>query len=318
MESTTCTHRPVTEAELREQLRRLARERDANEGLFGPRSLMWEVTRHSAVTVFGGLQSVLLQLCHPWIATAVRAHSKVRTQPGRRAQLTYAFMWSLFFGDMPRVAQRATALFRLHARIEGALEDGSAYEANEAHALLWVHVTAYSCRVRLYEELVRPLSEREKDQFVAEIQRLALCFAIPPELHPRSWAETELYLREVIESDTLRRSEPGVELCRFIEAAIPSPLRRALWTLLSAPLPAALRRALDLPEATPAAQRRRRLIVRLLRSLTRLLPAKLRYLPAWHEAQARLRGEEDPGWLVRQLNRRLVGQELLVTSRSAA
>src|SRR5690606_34607228 len=66
-----------------------------HHGLFGPESMFWEVNRHTLVYFLGAVQSVQMQLCHPWIAVAVYEHSKIMSDPKKRAQLTYTFLWSI-------------------------------------------------------------------------------------------------------------------------------------------------------------------------------------------------------------------------------
>ena len=46
---------------------------DPNKGLFGPGSMFWEVNRHTLVYFLGAVQSVQMQLCHPWIAICANA-----------------------------------------------------------------------------------------------------------------------------------------------------------------------------------------------------------------------------------------------------
>lgn len=42
----------------------------AREGIFGPGSLMWRISREAAV-FFGAGRALLLQLAHPWVAAAI-------------------------------------------------------------------------------------------------------------------------------------------------------------------------------------------------------------------------------------------------------
>jgi len=290
------------------------------EGLFGPRSIFWEVNRHAVVYFLGAVQSVQMQLCHPWIATAVFEHSKIMSNPRQRARLTYTYLWSLIYGDLEQVERMALALYRVHQRVEGELHEdagqhahGDRYGANEAHALLWVHVTAFYCRVMLYERLVRPLAVEEKDRFAREAQRYAYCFGIPAEIQPATWQEVEAYVDGVVASGALGRTEPGLKIRRFLEASIPLPLRRPLWTFLCTLLPAPLQQMLEQPTCTPENLRSARITGRVLRILQRRLPAKLAYVPAWHEARARIAGESGPDWLTARINTLLLGRARLVS-----
>lgn len=293
---------------------------DGRAGLFGPDSMFWEVNKHAVVYFTGAVHAVQMQLAHPWIAVAVREHSGIMSDPRQRARLTYRFLWSIIYGDMDLVAQRSLGLHKLHSRVSGRIPEsagahaaGSAYAANEAHAMLWVHVTAFYTRVRLYEQVIRPLTAAEKDRFCAEAVRYALCFGIPAALHPATWADVETYVGEMQRSDVLATTRAGLEISRFLRDSIPRPLRTPFWALTSLAVPARTRALLELPPDTAATRRQAARMRRLLWLADRMLPRQLAWVPAHAEAQRRLAGKEGPGWLTARLNTLLLGVPRLVS-----
>lgn len=309
----------LTEDDVRLSLASLPTDTPAIAGLFGPGSLYWEVNKHALVYFPGALQAVLMQLAHPWIAIAVHEHSKIMSNPRQRARMTYHFLWSIIYGDRDLVAKRSLGLHRLHSRVTGNLPDaagsygaGSHYRANEGHAMLWVHVTAFYTRVKLYETLVRPLSPTERDRFCQEALRYALCFGIPETIHPTTWQDVEDYVARVQASDELATTEAGLEVSRFLEKSIPSPLRSSFWAFSSLTVPARTRELLHLPADNATTRRQARRITRLLRTLNTVLPRQLVWVPAYFEAEARITGTP-PSWLVRKLNTAIVGQPRLVS-----
>jgi uncharacterized protein (DUF2236 family) len=312
---------PVDEAAFRRSLEIVKRAPiDPARGLFGPDSMFWEVNRHTLVYFLGAVQSVQMQLCHPWIATAVYEHSKIMSNPRQRARLTYIYLWSLIYGNLDTAMKKAQSLYRVHERVQGNIGEtagahvsGSAYRANEVNALLWVHVTAFVCRVRLYERLVRPLTPEQKDRFVREAKLYAFCFGIPESVHPDNWQEVEEYVAAMAASDTLARTEPGLKIRRFLENHIPESLRGPIWNFLCVPLPERLQALLDQPRATPENLARAACTTRLLKILQWLLPAKLAYVPAWHEARRRLAGKTGPDWFTAKLNTAFLGIPRLVS-----
>jgi uncharacterized protein (DUF2236 family) len=52
----------------------------AAQGVFGPRSLTWQIDRESAI-FFGAGRALLLQLGHPWVAAAIEPHSNAFADP---------------------------------------------------------------------------------------------------------------------------------------------------------------------------------------------------------------------------------------------
>ncbi len=310
----------VTEADLKGALERLSGEPiDRSQGLFGPDSLYWEINRHTLVYFPGAVRAVQMQLAHPWIAQAIFEHSKIMTAPRKRAQLTYIYLWSIIYGDFDMAAAKSLSLYRLHSRVQGevgldtpAHPQGSRYAANEAHALLWVHVTAFYTRVRLYERIVRPLRDAEKDRFCGEAVRYALCFGIPPALHPANWAEVEAYVAAMQTSGVLARTDAGLRISRFLRERIPFPFRNPLWTFLCAPLPAETRALLDLPGDSASDRRTADRVTRLLAAVQRALPSRLATVPAWQEARLRLAGRGADRFTM-FLNRAFLGVSRLVS-----
>ena len=79
----------VSRAELETYLTQLEDAcRDPNAGLFGPGSWMWKVSRES-ILFLGGGRAALLQLAHPYVATAVKHHSRSESDLPGRFQRTF-------------------------------------------------------------------------------------------------------------------------------------------------------------------------------------------------------------------------------------
>lgn len=321
LESVRAAPVAVDEATLRRSLEQLKHAPiDPKTGLFGPDSMFWEVNRHTLVYFLGAVQSVQMQLCHPWIAVAVYEHSKIMSHPRQRQRLTYIYLWSLIYGDLDMVTKKAQALYKVHSRVEGNIPDaagrhgaGSHYSANEVNALLWVHVTAFYCRVKMYEQLVRPLSRSELDQFCREAKLYAFCFGIPDSTHPQTWQDVEDYVAAMTASDTLARTDAGMKIRLFLERSIPRRVRDSLWNFLCVPLPQRMQALLDQPQATPENRARAAKTARRLKMLQRWLPARLACVPAYQEAMRRLQGKREPDWLTARLNQLFIGVPKLVS-----
>lgn len=317
---TTTAPALVSEADFKRSLERLQAESgEPVKGLFGPGSMYWEINRHTLPYFLGAVRAVQYQLAHPWIAVAVFEHSKILSDPRRRAQLTYIYLWSIIYGDLDAVAKKSYSLYRLHARVEGTFgadagrHAGGAYAANESNALLWVHVTAFYARAEFYEKLVRPLTPEEKDRFCAEAKRYAYCFGIPETAHPQGWAEVEAYIADMQKSGMLVRTDAGVRISRFLRGNLPRPLGASVWAFICDGLPERTRELLDLPADTPGNRARVRRMTAVLRFAQRALPARLAYVPAYHEAQRRLAGKSGPGLVTGILNRLYLGVPRLVS-----
>src|SRR5436305_14378655 len=120
---------------------------DPRAGIFGPAAMSWKINRESALFL-GAARAALLQLAHPWVATALQQHSSLMAQPIERFHNTFRIVFAMIFGSLGQAAAAARHLYALHTRIRGEMTEdvaawprGSAYEANEIAALRWVYAT---------------------------------------------------------------------------------------------------------------------------------------------------------------------------------
>src|SRR3954470_12069328 len=121
-----------------------ARAAGSTEGVFGPGSTIWRVDREALVFLGAG-RALLLQLAHPWVATAIAEHSTALSDPIGRFHRTFEIVFTLVFGSLGQVLATSRRLHRRHAGISGHLPEtlgpyveGSPYLANDVPALMWV------------------------------------------------------------------------------------------------------------------------------------------------------------------------------------
>lgn len=276
---------------------------DPRAGLFGPRSMMWRVSRES-ITFLGGGRAALLQLAHPWVATAVQHHSRSEADLPGRFQRTFNHVFAMVFGDLDAALVSARRVHALHATIQGHLEEqlgpwpaGHRYEANDEAALLWVQATLVDTSVLMYETFFGPLSDTDKEALWQDNRRFARLFGIPDRVLPPTWPAFRAYFDATIASDTLTIGAASSRMSRFLLTppnALVTPAWRWYATLTAGLLPPRLRGPLGFRFG-----RRDALVfdatVAALKVAWRRLPARLRCLPAYVDARRRLRGEaRDP------------------------
>src|SRR5262249_59128731 len=112
-------------------------------GVFGPRSITWQVNREAAIFLGAG-RALLLQLAHPWVAAAVEQHSDTFANPIGRFHRTFGTVFTMVFGTLGQSCEAARRLHHRHASITGTLQSaagpfpaGSFYCANEGSRLRW-------------------------------------------------------------------------------------------------------------------------------------------------------------------------------------
>jgi uncharacterized protein (DUF2236 family) len=270
---------------------------DRRAGFFGPRSMTWKINRESALFLGAG-RAALLQLAHPWVATAIEQHSKVMSRPIARFHNTFRIVFTMIFGTVDQALAAARSLYAVHTRIHGEMTDdiasyprGSHYEANEIAALRWVYATLIETAVLAFECVMPPLTPGELEDYYAETKLLAALFGLPATALPEDWPAFLAYCREMQQSDALGVSGNARTMGHNILAGAGSWIKPPHWSraLTAEWLPELFRSEFALPfereDAQAVARARQR-----LPNFYMSLPAALRFVGPWHEGTARLRG----------------------------
>lgn len=290
---------------------------DPRAGLFGPGSVCWQIDRESALFLGAG-RAALLQLAHPWVATALDQHSTVMQHPIARFHSTFRIVFTMVFGSLAQATAAARHLYELHTHIQGEMPEniarwpsGSHYEANEIAALRWVFATLIESAVLAYDAVLPPLTPGQLSTFYAESRTLAGLFGLPPDALPPDWQSFLIYCREMEQSDALGVSDTARSMAHSILRGAGSWIKPPRWycALTTAWLPPRFRTEFRLPfgpdEEHAVASARAR-----LPRWYRRLPASIRFVGPWHEAQARLAGRR-PGPLARISNRFWIGESTM-------
>ena len=255
-----------------------------NEGLYGPMSAMWMIMRENMATL-GGLSAVLMQLTHPAIAAAGAHGSRMRSDPGGRIRRTFAAMYEIIFGDLHTASNTAERIHRIHAHIRGEFEE-QAYRATDPALQFWVLATLIDASIRTYEVIVEPLSLHDREDYYEDMRLFGAAMGIPMSAMPRTWQEFEVYFDGMLNGDQLRVGDAGLKFAQFIMGN-----RVACWTgsasMVAGMLPPRWREAYGLKWGIKE-RHRFGLTIRVLRFAHRLMPASVRYCPAYHQAMLRL------------------------------
>lgn len=179
----------ISDRELEVRLRFVrAHAAGTRAGVFGPDSMTWKVNRESAMFLGAG-RALLLQLAHPWVATAIAGHSRVLANPIGRFHRTFRVMFTMVFGTLDQALGAARRLHRRHAAITGVMRRaagpfaaGSRYWANETSALRWVYATLVETSLIAHDLVLPPLSSEERARYYAESHLFAAMSGIaqPP------------------------------------------------------------------------------------------------------------------------------------------
>ena len=188
-------------------LRRFTVERGGDDGLFGPRSLVWRVHRDRTF-ILAGVRSLLMQALHPLAMAGVAQHSNWRSDPFGRIAATSAYMLTVTYGSTAAANAAAARVRAVHTHVHG-IDDvtGLAYRADDPALLLWVHVAMVESIVTIVQAYGRALDASEADRYVAEAAPFAEVVGVPVEQIPTTVAG----LSEFIQGVPLLRATPAAK-----------------------------------------------------------------------------------------------------------
>jgi uncharacterized protein (DUF2236 family) len=291
---------------------------DPLSGVFGPRSITWQVDREAAIFLGAG-RALLLQLAHPWVAAAIEQHSDTFANPIGRFHRTFSTIFTMVFGSLDQSLDAARRLHRRHAEISGTFPSpvgpfpaGCTYCANEVSALRWVHATLWDTAPMTYELVLGPLARDQQERYYAESRRFAALFGIPGQRLPPDWTAFSAYVAAMIESSTLTVTEAARAMAHRLVAGADTwlPVPSGYNALTAALLPSRIRDAFALPYGQ-AEQNAAQQFVARTRRIYPFLPSRLRYVGPYQEAQQRLSGRTQPDFIARACNRFWMGQPWL-------
>jgi uncharacterized protein (DUF2236 family) len=293
----------------------------STHGIFGSDSISWKVNRESALFL-AATRAALLQLAHPWVATAIAQHSKTFQDPIARFHQTFRVMFTMSFGTAEQAFAAARQLHRRHQGIRGTLPEtagrfaaGTSYEANEVDALLWVYATLVDSSLLAYELVLPALTDVEREQYYSESRQVAPLFGIPRDCLPADWAGFDLYMKSALRSNMLGVTPATREMAHQLQNGAGLAMRLPFWyrSLNVELLPPRFREEFHFTYG----ERERRSAERALWWTRRIyphLPQALRFVGPYNEALCRLNGRR-AGIAVRVSNKLWIGRPELFYSQ---
>ncbi|MBO0683727.1 MAG: DUF2236 domain-containing protein [Candidatus Dormibacteraeota bacterium] len=188
-------------------------ERPRDDGLFGPRSLVWRLHRERGFPV-AAVRSLMMQALHPLAMAGVAEHSEWRRDPFGRLAATSGYVLTVTYGDRGAAEAAAARVRSVHARVRGVDQvTGLPYSADDPALLLWVHAAMVDSILHVAERYGRPLAPGDADRYVAEMVPFAAIVGVPDQQVPRSAAELSDYLGSV---DLLQATPAAREAMAYV------------------------------------------------------------------------------------------------------
>jgi uncharacterized protein (DUF2236 family) len=143
-------------------------------GLFGPRSVTWQVHADFPGMMAGGVCALMLQTLHPRALAGVYDHSHFRQDLMGRLRRTTAFVAATSYAPRDEATRMIARIAQIHTRVRGVTADGEPYSADDPDLLTWVHVTEMSSFLAGFQRYRGTrLSPTAHDRYYRETARIA-------------------------------------------------------------------------------------------------------------------------------------------------
>jgi uncharacterized protein (DUF2236 family) len=265
-----------------------------DEGLFGPSSVTWRVMSEPVMWI-AGFRALYLQALHPEVMLGTWQNTAF-ADPERawgRFVRTIEYVRIRTYGSTAEVERAGRRVRRLHARLRGTQEDGTAFRLDEPGLLCWVHCAEIGSYADVARRAGVSLTGADLDAFVAEQRASAALIGLDPATVPATLAELDGYFAAMRPSLRATREARGA-LLRSLNPRLPAsllPLKLAvpgLTGLAFASLPRWARRLYGTP-GSPLTDLAATAGLRALREGVNRVPGDLFILPAARAARARIR-----------------------------
>ncbi len=177
------------------------------DALFPPDSVAWRVNGDVVTMMIGGVSGLLLQMLHPAVLAGVWDHSDFRADMHGRLRRTAKFIAVTTYDHAEAGQAAIDKVNRIHAKLGGALPDGTAYRVSDPALLAWVHVTETISFLDAWIRYAEPAMPRaEQDAYFDEMARVGQALGASP--LPRTRAEAEAMIesfRPVLRADARTR-----------------------------------------------------------------------------------------------------------------
>lgn len=209
----------------------MAHRTEADSHYFPPgRSIVRMVHGERSVGLLYGQRALLIGALEPLTYTGTMQSTRAADFPFRRLARTAKIQETILLGTRAEADKALAAVHRLHERVEGTLSEqagvhpaGTAYSAFDPELMLWTLAVIADSGRAMYETMVRPLSEAEREGLWRDYVRFGELFGLPPSAVPASYREFKAWWEERLASPDLQATEHGLEMAPLVAFEQPVP-----------------------------------------------------------------------------------------------
>ncbi|MFQ6328730.1 oxygenase MpaB family protein [Nocardia sp. CWNU-33] len=212
-------------------------------GYFADNSMARRVMSKRAVGLTYGQRALVIGAVHPLLYVGTAENTEHRMTPYTRLALTGKLFEAVFLGSKDE-ADRALAFTRnKHSKVRGALPEdagshhpaGTGYSASDPHLMFMTMAFAFDSAEVMYDLLVRPLTDGEREALYQDYVRWAELFGMPREAAPGSYPMFRKYFDAYLRSDELFLTDEARLVGSYLAGQrVPYPQRMPLQQVTSA------------------------------------------------------------------------------------
>ncbi|WP_327692884.1 oxygenase MpaB family protein [Streptomyces sp. NBC_00459] len=267
--------------------------RVGDPGLFGPRSVTWQLHSDPMMWV-AGVRALYFQALHPRAVRGVTQNSDFGKEAWGRLMRTASFVGTTTYGTTEAAEKAGARVRKIHRMLSAVDPDtGERYGVDEPGLLLWVHCAEIDSYLHILRRSGYPIADAHADRYIREHLVSARLVGLDPDAVPANQAEMRAYFEKVRPELAVGADARVVDdfLLRPPTHPLLVPARELVWRrvaqLAYASLPPYAHELYGRAAAEPAAVTRQ---LRATGTLLRRVPARLRWqLPPKHVLRAMAR-----------------------------
>jgi uncharacterized protein (DUF2236 family) len=213
----------------------VAHRNDDSDYYFPPgRSVARRVHGERAVGLLYGQRALLIGALEPLTYTGTMLSTGSGNRPFQRLARTAKIQETVLLGTRAEADKALAVVRRLHERVNGELSEaagvhaaGTPYSAFDPELMLWTLAVIADSGRAMYETMVRPLSEAEREELWQDYVRFGELFGLPSSDVPASYREFSAWWGERLSSPDLQATPHGLEMAPLVafEQPVPAPAR---------------------------------------------------------------------------------------------
>jgi uncharacterized protein (DUF2236 family) len=194
------------------------------------RSIARRVHGERSVGLLYGQRALLIGALEPLTYTATMLSTRAADRPFERLARTARIQETVLLGTREEADEALAAVHRLHERVRGALPEaagvhpaGTPYSAFDPELMLWTLAVLSDSGRAMYETMVQPLSDAEREGLWQDYVRFGELFGLPRAEVPRSYREFAAWWEAKLASPDLQATAHGREMAPLVAFRQPVP-----------------------------------------------------------------------------------------------